>query len=239
MSGNGRIAFDRIVLTEGGEGEPGIAYAPDARNDTRAARNSPEFTVIVPEDFADARPAGGALLVEQGQAGLTGSEVFVESADSLAGAEDPTAVRAGALPGPAAGPAKGIAGGSAAATAFIRAVSDPAAGDGIADAVLAAADAGPSFFSAIPYGSSRYKTGSHAGAEGLPPFLGGAYGFEVSTGGSPWPPSSRTGTAPAAPATTPTTGGASAPAASRAGGTGPATSGTWAAASSPATTYPA
>ncbi|MDR2612708.1 MAG: autotransporter outer membrane beta-barrel domain-containing protein, partial [Deltaproteobacteria bacterium] len=77
---------------------------------------------------------------------------------------------------------KGLAEGSAAATAFVNSGSDLAAGDGIASAVFAAADAGPSFFSAISYGSSRYKTGSHVDVKGLSLLLGGAYGFDVSAG---------------------------------------------------------
>jgi hypothetical protein len=77
---------------------------------------------------------------------------------------------------------KAVAEGSAAATAFVNAGSDLAAGDGIASAVSAAADAGPSFFSAVSYGSSRYDTGSHVDVKGLSLLLGGAYGFDVSAG---------------------------------------------------------
>jgi hypothetical protein len=50
---------------------------------------------------------------------------------------------------------KGVAEGLAAAAVFVDSGSDLAANDGIPGAVSATTAAGPSFFSAISYGSSR------------------------------------------------------------------------------------
>ncbi|MDR1037835.1 MAG: autotransporter outer membrane beta-barrel domain-containing protein [Deltaproteobacteria bacterium] len=56
------------------------------------------------------------------------------------------------------------------------------AGDGITQAVFAAANAGPSFFTSISYDNSRYDTGSHVDVQGLSILLGAAYGVDVSIG---------------------------------------------------------
>ncbi|MDR1040124.1 MAG: hypothetical protein LBR80_08175, partial [Deltaproteobacteria bacterium] len=77
---------------------------------------------------------------------------------------------------------KALSEGAVGGQAFLNMGSDLAAGDGIASAVNAAADAGFSFYSALSYGHSRYDTGSHVDVDGLSFILGGAYGTDVSSG---------------------------------------------------------
>jgi hypothetical protein len=77
---------------------------------------------------------------------------------------------------------KALSEGVAAGQAFLNQGSDLVSGEGVTSAISAAADAGPSFFSAISYGSSRYETGSHVDVDGVSFLLGAALGTDVSVG---------------------------------------------------------
>jgi outer membrane autotransporter protein len=77
---------------------------------------------------------------------------------------------------------KALSEGHAAASAFLNNGSDLVAGDGINQAVFAAAEAGLSFFTALSFGNSRYETGSHVDVSGISLLLGGSYGADVSVG---------------------------------------------------------
>jgi hypothetical protein len=77
---------------------------------------------------------------------------------------------------------KALLEGKAAGQAFLNQGSDLLAGEGIANAVFAAANAGPSVFSAFSYGHSRYDTGSHVDVDGFTMLVGAAFGTDVSFG---------------------------------------------------------
>jgi hypothetical protein len=77
---------------------------------------------------------------------------------------------------------KALSEGKAAGAAFLAQGADLVAGDGVANAVLAAADAGPSVFSGVSYGHSRYETGSHVDVDGFSLLIGAAFGTDVSIG---------------------------------------------------------
>jgi hypothetical protein len=77
---------------------------------------------------------------------------------------------------------KTLSEGQAAAAAFLNNGSDLVADEGVANAVFAAAEIGPSFFSAVGYGRSRHQTGSHVDVDGLSMLLGGAFGVDVPIG---------------------------------------------------------
>jgi hypothetical protein len=77
---------------------------------------------------------------------------------------------------------KALSEGIAAGQAFLNQGSDLLSGEGVTSAISAAADAGPSFFSAISYGKSRYETGSHVDVDGVSFLLGAALGTDVSFG---------------------------------------------------------
>ncbi|MDR1035871.1 MAG: hypothetical protein LBT40_04700 [Deltaproteobacteria bacterium] len=77
---------------------------------------------------------------------------------------------------------KALSEGHAASAAFLSNASGLVAGDGITQAISAASDAGPSFFTFISYDKSRYCTGLSSDVKGLSLLFGASCGADVSAG---------------------------------------------------------
>jgi hypothetical protein len=148
--------------------------------------------IIVAGDLSGLLKAGDLAIIRAGTLSSDGAEVVV---DSQAQAQAQTLTRrlgfgAGSVGNAivihtvwtAAPELKTLSEGQAAAAAFLNNGSDLVADEGVANAALAAAEIGPSFFSAVSYGRSRYQTGSHVDVDGLSMLLGGAFGVDVPIG---------------------------------------------------------
>jgi hypothetical protein len=134
------------------------------------------------EDYKLVDASGGTLLpgdytVAVDPSSQTLAVVSVPDVDRTAGG--PVITRMVRSNNPAT---KAFSEGKAAGHAFLVQGADLAAGDGVSNAVSAAADAGPSLFSAFSYSHSRYETGSHVDVDGFSFLIGATFGTDVSFG---------------------------------------------------------